>query len=322
LNYPTLETARVDIEAIAKTYRVSGKQVGGFITQASTSPKIRSELKALGFTAKQIPRWIGAKRRATSADTKQAAPEPYVDPDPDANTSIPEPVQPAGIPIVDEARSTLLTASASGSASVPASGSASVPASGSASVPASGSAYHLTSPVAEVLEVEDQDGVVGQIAPREAEGPTITPIGALDRSTWIKENGLIKFKDQYLRNIVLKDGRTAMVIEPVPETILKEEVTGSTRLSEQMYRVLEGTTDVLVRKIALNPDIFNFFFWLKNKGYLNEKEDMADLLNYALKFYMKHAFGAQVMMIVDERQTLLSLLKRQDASGARIESIS
>ncbi|MCX6642384.1 MAG: hypothetical protein NTV15_03230 [Candidatus Bathyarchaeota archaeon] len=37
-----------------------------FITKAATSPKIKDELKTMGFNEKQLPSWIGSKPIVTS----------------------------------------------------------------------------------------------------------------------------------------------------------------------------------------------------------------------------------------------------------------
>jgi len=100
--------------------------------------------------------------------------------------------------------------------------------------------------------------MVGDIVVRRQEAE-INPIGSDARSRWMRENNLVERDRQYWKNVLLSDGRVAQVVENVPEYILRSEQEGSKRVGEQMYRIMEGQTEPLLRKVALNPNIYHYY---------------------------------------------------------------
>ncbi len=58
IGYSTLDEARANIIQIARALRISEKAAGGYLTQASTNPRVFEHLRKLGYTESQIPQWF------------------------------------------------------------------------------------------------------------------------------------------------------------------------------------------------------------------------------------------------------------------------
>ena len=58
LRYESLDDARAHVPDIAKALRLKPKAVGGYLTQASSNPRVTEHLLRLGYTEDQVPEWF------------------------------------------------------------------------------------------------------------------------------------------------------------------------------------------------------------------------------------------------------------------------
>lgn len=71
INFPTMEEARANAGEIAKSVLLGKSQIGAMITTMNTIASVREDLKAAGFTDKQIPRGSAQRQEERQRKNKR-----------------------------------------------------------------------------------------------------------------------------------------------------------------------------------------------------------------------------------------------------------
>jgi len=113
----------------------------------------------------------------------------------------------------------------------------------------------------------------------------------------------------------LPDGRTVLLPIDKEPTKASEPGTGG-KISDLIFKNVEVSTQTILRKVALNPSVFQSYAWVKSKT-LNgerifpERYDVGDFLNYCVDFTMFYGFGARPGMIVGGPALLTKMAQGQ-----------
>ncbi len=126
--------------------------------------------------------------------------------------------------------------------------------------------------------------------------------------------GLLISGGRYYKQVQAADGGTAFREVKVPtEVLLAEKMAAPGNAAEMVMKTMEAESQALIRKVALNPNVYTSFNWMRAKGYLEEKAYMGDFINDAVIFYMDKGFGMRVAVITDPRRSIMGLLNEARA---------
>ena len=67
----------------------------------------------------------------------------------------------------------------------------------------------------------------------------------------------------YYQRTILPSGQSDLVEVNPPREVLEAESAGSADVSEMMYRTLEGEANALIKKVAVNPEAFEYSTWAR-----------------------------------------------------------
>jgi len=100
-----------------------------------------------------------------------------------------------------------------------------------------------------------------------------------------------------VERVRLGDGRIAFIKRA--EETPKDEVGGvGSQISQMMWNSVDVHTQTIMRKVGLNPDVFQSYTWLKSKTdpetdkpIMRTSMDIGDFINWCVKYTMMDAFG-------------------------------
>ena len=94
----------------------------------------------------------------------------------------------------------------------------------------------------------------------------------------------------------LQDGRTAYV--PREQTPPPQPMGVGSKISEMMWENVGIQTQAIMKKVGLNPDVFQCYSWLRSKvdaetgEYIMRRSmDIGEFVNWCVKYTMQEAFG-------------------------------
>lgn len=256
------------IDKLVKKTGLSKYQLSGMIGHAMRKPHVYLRLRTQGFTEEQIPGWFlrpaeYEKLKEAAARAKEAEAPPR-QPDQRTDLTLPSPKE---SPKTDETPS------------------------------------ETEEPPGDLLPMER--GSVEDVPPGPSGpggGPAPVALSQQDEA-YLRGMGVLQQADgRWVR--VMPDGGNRVRYEEVdPRQLLPGVVPADESgkmISQLMIKEMDVQMQTIVRKIGLNPDVYQFWNWSKNRvddatgdRYFPEDMDIGDFLCWCVKFSMQWAFGAR-----------------------------
>lgn len=261
-------------DALAEQWGITRRQLGAIITNLKTNVSVYRGLLKMGYSDKQILSWITRTDKRHRPKPKQQLLNHSLTVDQPIEQVKPEGIPPTGFDVIRDA----------------------------------------TKPIDDVndddqrLNVQTDDQNVNTDKKLETDDLVNLYRQQLGFTEMMREQGFIPYKDKMLKVVAGPDGKPALE-EAGPRDIPPQKVGINTVISNLVLRELDIKTHALVRKVAMNPMVYQGHAWAVAKGYFDG--DIGDWINFCCLFTLDKGFGARPGMITGKPSILHEILKRE-----------